>query len=352
MDLNKIGKFISKKRREKKITQESLAELLGINNRTVSRWENGKNMPDVSLYKPLCEILEISVEELINGEENDQNNIQSGIEKAIIDTVSLSEKSKKKQNKIIKLLILIIIIVLIAIVFVITYYDKRYPKINIYSMDIIKDSEENNLKNMLTVDNSNIYFYGIKSFQLIDEKSNYYDLKNALIYKQTNIEKIKKHLELQYKNGNMNRFILYDGGTTIYKNNKYEVIVCNTLEDNNDLYFGLPDIEEKTKGAICGKDASDVCYFTRTFHIVDISETNDEDFVYITVLDNKGNKANVKINNTNDVKAGKDYEFVFSTYNSFSDNVKNIFEHSTLIKVTETNKVGQDQINEEICVNK
>lgn len=352
MDLNKIGNFISKKRREKKLTQEDLAELLGINNRTVSRWENGKNMPDVSLYKPLCEILEISIEELINGEENDRNNIQFGVEKAIIDTISTSEKSKKKQNKIIKLLLLIIFIVVVAIIFVVVYYDKKYPKINIYSMDIIKDNEENTLKSMLTIDDSNILYFGIKSFQLIDEKNNYYDLKNTLTYNQTNIDKIKKHLELQYKNGNMKRFILYDGGTTIYKNNKYEIIVCNTLAGNKNLYFGTPDIEEKTKGGICGKSASDICYFTRTFHIIEISETNDKDFVNITVLDSNGNKANVKINNTNDIKAGKDYEFVFSTYNNFSDNIKNIFEYSTLIKINETNKVGKDQINEDICVNR
>lgn len=68
MNLKKIGKFIAEMRKAKGLTQEELAEKLGVNNRTISRWENGENMPDISLYKPLCEILKISIEELVNGE--------------------------------------------------------------------------------------------------------------------------------------------------------------------------------------------------------------------------------------------------------------------------------------------
>lgn len=96
MNLEKIGKFIASARKKKKLTQEQFAIKLGINNRTISRWENGKNMPDVSLYKPLCEILEISIEELINGEKTNKNEIRESVEKAIINTVDLSEKTRKK----------------------------------------------------------------------------------------------------------------------------------------------------------------------------------------------------------------------------------------------------------------
>ena len=53
MNLIKIGKFIAEQRKQKNLTQEQLAEKLGINNRTISRWENGINMPDISLYKKL-----------------------------------------------------------------------------------------------------------------------------------------------------------------------------------------------------------------------------------------------------------------------------------------------------------
>ena len=68
MDQEKIGKFISECRREKQITQEQLAEQLGITSKSVSKWETGNCLPDASKYKPLCEILGITVNELFSGE--------------------------------------------------------------------------------------------------------------------------------------------------------------------------------------------------------------------------------------------------------------------------------------------
>ena len=67
MDLRKIGKFISVCRKEKNITQNELAEKLGISDRAISKWENGNCLPDSSLYEPLCNILEITINELFAG---------------------------------------------------------------------------------------------------------------------------------------------------------------------------------------------------------------------------------------------------------------------------------------------
>lgn len=64
MDRVKIGGFITACRRKKKITQEQLAEMLGITNKAVSKWENGICLPDASLYEPLCAILDITINEL------------------------------------------------------------------------------------------------------------------------------------------------------------------------------------------------------------------------------------------------------------------------------------------------
>ena len=108
MDLIKIGKFIAEQRKKKKLTQEQLAEKLGINNRTISRWENGINMPDISLYKKICEVLDISVEELINGEKTKKENVKQSYEKALITTVDSNEKQGKKINKLLKILALIL----------------------------------------------------------------------------------------------------------------------------------------------------------------------------------------------------------------------------------------------------
>lgn len=68
MNQEKIGLFIAKCRREKNMTQEDLAEKLGVSNKSISRWENGKTMMDISLFEPLCNELDISIIELLNGE--------------------------------------------------------------------------------------------------------------------------------------------------------------------------------------------------------------------------------------------------------------------------------------------
>ena len=68
MNQEKIGKFIAQCRKEKNITQQELAEKIGVTNKSISRWENGKNMPDYSILKELCNILDIDVNELLSGE--------------------------------------------------------------------------------------------------------------------------------------------------------------------------------------------------------------------------------------------------------------------------------------------
>ena len=65
MNQEKIGLFIAKCRREKNMTQEDLAEKLGVSNKSISRWENGKTMMDISLFEPLCNELDISIIELL-----------------------------------------------------------------------------------------------------------------------------------------------------------------------------------------------------------------------------------------------------------------------------------------------
>ena len=67
MDQEKIGRFIAACRREAGFTQAALGERLGVTDRAVSKWENGKSMPDVSLMPELCRLLHISVNELLSG---------------------------------------------------------------------------------------------------------------------------------------------------------------------------------------------------------------------------------------------------------------------------------------------
>lgn len=68
MNQEKIGRFIAENRKAKNYTQEELAEMLGITNKAISKWENGMCLPDSSLYQQLCEVLDISIGELFAGE--------------------------------------------------------------------------------------------------------------------------------------------------------------------------------------------------------------------------------------------------------------------------------------------
>ena len=85
MDMIKIGRFISTKRREENLTQKEIAEKLGITDRAVSKWECGKSMSDSSIMLDLCEILKISVNELLSGEEIDMTNYNKQAELNLIE---------------------------------------------------------------------------------------------------------------------------------------------------------------------------------------------------------------------------------------------------------------------------
>jgi len=68
MEQQKIGSFLKELRKEKNLTQEELAEKLNVSGRTVSRWETGSNMPDISMLVELAEFYDVSIPEIINGE--------------------------------------------------------------------------------------------------------------------------------------------------------------------------------------------------------------------------------------------------------------------------------------------
>lgn len=107
MNQEKIGKFIAKCRKTKKLTQNELAEKLGVTDRSVSNWENGKNMPDLSLFKPLCEILGITINELLSGEELSKEKYQEKFEENIVNTIDYSTKRLNKYSGAISIILII-----------------------------------------------------------------------------------------------------------------------------------------------------------------------------------------------------------------------------------------------------
>ena len=116
MDQKKIGKFILELRKENNMTQQDLANKIGVTDRAISKWENGRGMPDLSLMKPLCKELGITINELISGERITKKEYQEKLEENILNTIDYSDKKIKKNNKIFKIVIFIIFVLLILLI--------------------------------------------------------------------------------------------------------------------------------------------------------------------------------------------------------------------------------------------
>ena len=132
MDLDKIGKFIALNRKNKGLTQEQLAEKLGVTNKTVSRWETGKYMPDLSLLKPLSEELGITLNELLSGEKIEEQKIVENTERNILNTIDYSSKKVENEHK--KISIILMILGAIISISALTILSKESSWCSIYSI--------------------------------------------------------------------------------------------------------------------------------------------------------------------------------------------------------------------------
>ena len=132
MDLDKIGKFIALNRKNKGLTQEQLAEKLGVTNKTISRWETGKYMPDLSLLKPLSEELGITLNELLSGEKIKEEKIVENTERNILNTIDYSSKKVENEHK--KISIILMILGAIISISALTIFDKESSWCSIYSI--------------------------------------------------------------------------------------------------------------------------------------------------------------------------------------------------------------------------
>ena len=120
MDTLKIGAFIAERRKEQNLTQLQLAEKLGITDRAVSKWENGKAMPDSSIMLELCETLKISVNDLLNGEIVTMSKNENQ-EQILLEIVKEKEKTDKNLLKLEIFLGSIVVIVLFTLIAVASF---------------------------------------------------------------------------------------------------------------------------------------------------------------------------------------------------------------------------------------
>ncbi len=117
MNQEKIGKFIAESRKNAKLTQAELAEKLGVTEKSISNWENGRNMPDLALFKPLCDELGITINDFMSGEKIDEEKYQEKLEENIVNTIDFTNKKLTTSNTVFGTTLLVIgfVIILTAI---------------------------------------------------------------------------------------------------------------------------------------------------------------------------------------------------------------------------------------------
>ncbi len=176
MEQDKIGRFIQSLRKEKNLTQQELADIIGVTDRAISKWENGRGLPDYSLLRPLSDALGISINELLNGERIKKEEKEKRYEDTIINTIRYSKKKIKNTKLIFGVILSLIIIFLITLitlfgiditrmrnnkpVFFSTWGFKYAPPINIDDINIEKAIEEY----LIEKDEKNNHYNNEKSF--------------------------------------------------------------------------------------------------------------------------------------------------------------------------------------------
>ena len=102
-----IGNFIEKKRKGQNLTQAQLAEKLGVSNKTVSKWENGKCMPDYGVIQPLCTELGVTVSELMDGEEQAQDSIRAYDDEQILDLIKRTQALESQRETLVGIILIV-----------------------------------------------------------------------------------------------------------------------------------------------------------------------------------------------------------------------------------------------------
>ena len=253
MSEKNIGKFIANKRKEKGLTQRELGDKLYVTDKAVSKWERGISFPDITLLKKLASILDVEVEDILEGESKaKKKSIESKIEEI---QNQIKEKNKKRRNLLITGIILLFVILIVVIFknislgysiktvhydhtnrniklgipkgsFLIKNNDRSYSIRNLRSANVIENETKRYLKTLKYLNcNDTIYYY--------DEDSNFsiinYSIKGELMYSTLSYEivendycLIKKLEEYGDKINGLKRFhMLGDGKIDFNKKGNY-----------------------------------------------------------------------------------------------------------------------------------
>ena len=170
MDLIKIGKYIAFKRKEQDLTQKQLAEKLNMSDKSVSKWERGICLPDVTVYLELCKILGISINEFLAGEDIPKETIEQKAEENIIQITKDNKNKQKYLKKIIRLLI-VMLVVFIFITSIFIY--KKLTQPQNYIEPYLEKSTEMQMANMLSNHPGDILLFHYNSKKDFDSLTMY-----------------------------------------------------------------------------------------------------------------------------------------------------------------------------------
>lgn len=249
MDLIKIGKYIAFKRKEQGLTQKQLAEKLNMSDKSVSKWERGICLPDVTVYLELCEILGISINEFLAGEDIPKETIEQKAEENIIQITKDNKNKQKYLKKIIRLLI-VMLVVFIFITSIFIYQKLTQPQN--YIEPYLEKSTEMQTANMLSNHPGDILLFHYNSKKDFDSLTMYltqYQKGKKISHKEVcefyinpsqDAKKGNIALTINQETSSMKIIVAYDGGY-------YSAEQISFLENIKDFdAWSIEKIEEKT----------------------------------------------------------------------------------------------------------
>lgn len=244
-----------------------------------------------------------------------------------------------------KKIIQVIIAIFILSIACIWIYEKFEDKKNNSVIKILSstsaDCEKGLSKYYTDSDDNNYYLYCLEELD-IDFGNRKLELNKALDLKQ---------IDMEFVLGEVKEVDTFkDGGSILYRNDDFAVLQCNTLDGNHDYYFGPSDM--KYEEGFCNNDAY-LCSFTKTYLLLDVSPSNDSNFVYLTLKEFQDEDVVTKKVNSSvlhNLEEDRYYEFKFGSFgNNTSNNISDVFDNNILLNVKQTNLIGDEQINEDVC---
>lgn len=248
MDLIKIGKYIAAKRKELGLTQKQLAEKLNMSDKSVSKWERGICLPDVTVYLELCKILGISINEFLAGEDIIEENIEQKAEENILQITKDNKTKQKSLKKIITLLLCILIIFMTFSFFMF----KEINKSQNYIESFLEESTEMKTVELLSEHQGDIMLFHYDTNKKFDSISMYLteykknkkianrEICKFYINPSQGTDKGNIALTLNQEASSMKIVVAYDGGY-------YDTDEISFLENIKDFnVWSIEKIEEKT----------------------------------------------------------------------------------------------------------